>query len=84
MMHINILHLAVIAGPLLARSVAHHVYHRVCHALIHHAGHRVSFIGRTLSRFKFATDAILVCCLAVFGSVTEHEEHHSSEPDRHE
>ena len=83
-MHLNITHVAVLAVPLLVRSIAHHLYHRACHALIHKAGHKVSVLGKLLSRFKWLMDIALVGCLAIFGAATEPKEHHDHEADPHD
>ena len=80
-MTIDITHSLCIAAGLIARSAVHHLYHKLCHVLIHKAGHHVSPLGKLLHHAKWLMDAILIGCLAVFGAVTEHEEteHHTNE-----
>jgi hypothetical protein len=81
-MKIDLLHIAALTLPLLFRSAIHHVYHRVCHSLIHHTGHKIHFVGRILAKFKWLMDAILIACLAAFGAATEHEPEQHNEIEK--
>jgi hypothetical protein len=78
-MTIDITHTLCIGAGLVARSAVHHLYHKLCHMMIHKAGHHVSGFGLILKRAKWLMDAILIGCLAAFGAVTEHEPEPSQE-----
>jgi hypothetical protein len=72
-------HLLLAASPLLARSVAHHIYHKTVHWLIHSTGHKFHWFGSVLSKTKWLTDALLIAALALFGAVTEHDSDSAAE-----